>query len=505
MNRYFNYFEPPKLLALLVLCWALVPQAGRAQALYNGPGGVLTIADSLRYLRGDVENAGELSLLTAQDQPLSRLFIDEGDLRNAPGARWDAGRSTVVLLGLGTAPHVLSMHGAALFNLRLDNPAGTTLESDATVLGTLKLAGGNLLTAENASLRLGAAATVQGAAGGREDAQHYVKGSLVQQKQVGGPYPVDFGNAGFTLNPQDQLLTLTVERRTGLSQRNVSFASYREFAGRQSIDRIWRLSTSTAQNPAAPVLLTLAWLPVNDHGQDFDAGLAQVWSSTDQGVSWVREGRPQYAGARQVSVTTTRLNAWYTVSSTKPVLLTAEQLVFTAAPRQLDAILTWSTTSKPENGWFVIERSADGQRWQEISRQPVAGQSWSPAASTAVDKDAGRLAETLHYRLRQLGTDGQARSSSVLQVRFAARLEFSLEAYPVPMQDYLTLDLKTPDAGPVLLELYDVTGRPVLSQQATAPAGSSRYQLLVRELPLGVYTLRVRQGTRLLTRSLQRY
>ena len=87
-------------------------------------------------------------------------------------------------------------------------------------------------------------------------------------------------------------------------------------------------------------------------------------------------------------------------------------------------MLTWSTTTKPSNGWYVIERSADEQKWQEISRQAVASQRWSPAASTAVDKDASRLGATLFYRLRQLDTEGNSQLSKVLAVKFASAAVF---------------------------------------------------------------------------------
>ncbi|WP_165963437.1 T9SS type A sorting domain-containing protein [Hymenobacter radiodurans] len=507
MNRYLKRFEPPRVaLALLLVCGAAAPHTSEAQTLYNGLGGIFAVTDSMRYVRGDVENAGELNLTSVPGGSATRLFIDEGNLINTGTGTWVAGQSTVLLLGVGTTSHTLSMNGASLYNVRLDNPAGTSLGSNATVTSALKLANGNLLTTEAFSLTLGPNGAVFGpAAGNQEDGTHYVKGSLLQQKAVTGTNDVNFGNMGFTLNPQGQSLTLAVDRRTGLKQQNYSYGRSRNFAGRESIDRIWRLSTPGAKDPAKPVNISLAWLADNDNDQNFDTALAQVWRSTNQGATWVREGVPQKGKSRQVTVATTHLNAWYTVSSTKAPMLTPEQLIFSAAPRQLDAVLSWSTTSKPENGWFVIDRSKDGQQWQEISRQPVAGQSWSPAASTAVDKGAGSLGQIVHYRLRQLGTDGMMRSSSTLQVRFDAPLAFNLDAYPVPMQDYLTLDLRTPTEGSMYLQLYDSNGRLVINRQEKAPAGSSRYQLQVRDLPLGMYTLRIRQGSNTVTRTIPRY
>ena len=116
----------------------------QGQALYNGVGGLVALTDSVRYVRGNVENTGEFDLTTAAGSLPNRLFIDEGNLLNTATGKWVASKSTVVLMGMNS--HVISMNGATLCNLRLDNPAGTTLGSDATIAAGLRLATGNLTT-----------------------------------------------------------------------------------------------------------------------------------------------------------------------------------------------------------------------------------------------------------------------------------------------------------------------------------------------------------------------
>nr|WP_262895153.1 T9SS type A sorting domain-containing protein [Hymenobacter jeongseonensis] len=72
------------------------------------------------------------------------------------------------------------------------------------------------------------------------------------------------------------------------------------------------------------------------------------------------------------------------------------------------------------------------------------------------------------------------------------------------MQAFLTLDVVMPAAGPLQIELFDMTGRLVISQKVTAPMGSSRYQVDVRALASGSYTLRTVQGGRQISRRLLR-
>jgi hypothetical protein len=450
----------------------------------------MTIKDSVLYVRGDVENEGTLSIASG------RLFLDEGNLTNKAAATWITGLGTVVMIG--TTSHSLNVNGATLHHLRLDNPAGTLLASNATMNGALMLAQGHLKTTAAFSLTLDPTAVLF-----NETDAHYVQGSLRQTQAMAGSSVVDFGKMGFTINPQGQTFTLQVERRTGLNQLNYSYGQSPLIPGNQGIDRVWILATSNGLNPSGPVSLTLSWLADNDHSLNFNTSLAQVWRSTDLGQTWLPEGGLQSGVARSLTITPTVLNAWYTVSSAAqplPVQLSE----FSATARQLDAVLKWSTASELHSAWFAVERSWTGQDWQEISRQPAAGQSSATRAYSAVDKQVGRQASQAYYRLRQIDQDGSTTYSVVRAVQFAKASEFDLVAYPVPLQQYLTLDLITSSAGPVDIAIYDASGRLMLGQQAAAPIGTSRYQLNVGPLAAGVYTLSVRQGSQKLSRKLLR-
>ncbi|MFC7669406.1 T9SS type A sorting domain-containing protein [Hymenobacter humi] len=330
-----------------------------------------------------------------------------------------------------------------------------------------------------------------------------MKGFLVQELNVAATNSdVNFGGMGFVLNPAGQAFTLEVERRTGLNRPNVTFGQNPILTGNQGIDRIWSLKTSTP--PATPVTLTLSWLADNDHGLDFSTHQAQVWRSRDNGKTWERQGVPQSGINRVVTVSTTLVaDALYTVS-TYEVPLPVELTAFSATARELDAVLKWSTASERNSAWFAIERSLDGKSWSEISRKAAAGNSSAALSYSATDLGAGRKAAAFYYRLRQIDVDGTAHYSGVQHVRFNKTIVFAVEAYPIPMQAFLTVDLVSPTAGPLQIELYDMTGRLVISQKEEAPMGSSRYQVDVRALATGHYTLRTVQGTQQITRKVLR-
>ena len=497
--------QPRTLLALLLLGSAAAPRAGQAQTIYNGPGAILAVTDSVLYVRGDgsglaFENAGEFNqTATAPAKP--RLFLDEGSLLNTATGTWVQGLGTVVFNGVSGTPRTLTLNNATLHNLRIDNPAagsnagGVTLGSTGIVDGILRIANGNLLTTTSYQLRLASTGSVVG-----ESNTSYVKGSLVQQKALPATNSaVDFGGMGFAVNPQNQAFTLQVDRRTGLNQQNYSFGQNPVFPAFQGIDRVWRLTATGA--PSAPVTLSLSWLSDNDHNLNFAANQAQVWRSLDNGATWQKQGAEQSGAARTVTVSTTLVaNAWYTVSTTVaplPVELTA----FTATARELDALLKWTTASEHNSAWFAIERSLNGTDWTEIGRKAAAGNSSATLSYNFADLLAGRKAAAFYYRLNQIDIDGTSHLSAPQYVQFAKTIEFAVDAYPIPMQQYLTLDLVSPNAGPLKIELYDMTGRLVISQQENAPLGSSRYQVDVRTLATGNYTLRTSQGGNQVTRK----
>ena len=505
---YFDFSRPGRLAASLLLTALGLATSATAQTLYNGPNGIISVTDSVLYVRGNAagnafRNDGQFNqTATAPARP--RLFIDEGDMFNAATGTWVQGLGTVVFNGASGTPRNLTLNNATLHNLRIDNPAagtntgGVLLGSDGQVDGMLRMAKGHLLTTTNYQLRLAATGQVYG-----ETDASYVKGSLVQQKTVpAGNSAVDFGGMGFIVTPQGAGFTLEVDRRTGLNLKNYSFGQNPVLPAYEGIDRIWRLTTSDA--PSTPVTLTLTWLADNDHGLAFGSTLAQVWRSLDNGATWVRQGGPQSGAGHVVTVSTTLVSAaWYTVSTTEsplPVELTS----FSATARELDAVLKWSTASERNSAWFAVERSQDGQSWLEITRKAAAGNSTSPLSYSATDLGAGRKAAAFYYRLHQIDLDGTSSYSTVQHVRFNRTIVFAVEAYPVPMQSFLTIDLVTPAAGPVQIELYDMNGRRVISQKEEAPIGSSRYQVDVHALATGNYTLRTVQGGRQITRKVLR-
>lgn len=94
--------------------------------------------------------------------------------------------------------------------------------------------------------------------------------------------------------------------------------------------------------------------------------------------------------------------------------LPIELLSFDAREEEAVVRLRWSTASEVGNAWFIIERSADAERFTPIAQLPGAGSSIS--RRDYVFDDAHLLAGTTYYRLRQIDADGNGSLSQVVAV-----------------------------------------------------------------------------------------
>ncbi len=474
------------ILASLGLLSGLASVPAHAQLLTLTSGTVMSITDSVVFVPGTVQNAGILRTTGG------RLFIQNGDFLSTGDSRPGLGR---VRLEDASTARVVSLSGDTLHRLQLNVPNGTSLGSDAVVKGALDLLSGNLNTTSGFRLRLTDGAVLNG-----ETATRYVRGSVVQQRAISGAAPVDFGQMGVTVNPASQNITLEVDRRAGLNALNYSFGQNPNSPTNQGIDRIWRLSTPGGVDPANPVTLTLSWLSADDNGLTATLNQSQVWMSNDNGTTWGEVGAVQNAAGRSATVNAADLNAWYTLSTTAeplPVELTR----FDAKPRKLDAVLTWQTATEKNSAYFVVERAPDARTWADAGRREAAGTSLTPREYALTDANIGAKGAAFYYRLRQVDTDGSTTYSDLRLVRFDTP-KLALDAYPVPMGEFLNLDLTAPTAGALTVELVDATGRRVRRETYAAQAGLNTWRLDTRTLSQGTYVLRATLGGETLTRRL---
>jgi hypothetical protein len=197
----------------------------------------------------------------------------------------------------------------------------------------------------------------------------------------------------------------------------------------------------------------------------------------------------------------------------------------------------WSVLDLGGTSHYIIERSADATRWEEVGNLsandniPADSDKWNRfreqsgntgveiqleslvALSGAADKadengapsasirqymftdQAPRFGQN-YYRVRQVDADGAESVSQVVEAYFNTQgAQPSVAVYPQPAQTFLNLEVATPSPEALHLALVDATGRLVASWNVQDPTLQNAHRLDVAHVPAGVYHLQVRQGS----------
>lgn len=148
--------------------------------------------------------------------------------------------------------------------------------------------------------------------------------------------------------------------------------------------------------------------------------------------------------------------------------------------------LSWATSSENNTKEFIIERSADGIRFNQLNKVTAKGNSTVEVIYS--DLDAFPQAGTNFYRLTTVDMDGQKTYSNIVQVNFAAATNVSARVYPNPASSEVKIDLSNFPLYDNSLSISDMTGMTVLRRPAFSGTSIS---LNIETLKPGVYFVKI--------------
>lgn len=157
-------------------------------------------------------------------------------------------------------------------------------------------------------------------------------------------------------------------------------------------------------------------------------------------------------------------------------------LGFSARPDHKYNTLAWTTANEENVSHFAVERSGEGEQWQEIG-QVVSKLQPSTANYEFLDEAP---TNTAYYRLRMVDTDGSFSYSPVQSV--AREATEQIEIFPNPSSGLFTLRFAGAEAEQLPFAVYDAAGRNVLSGTLTSNTANEV------QLNSGWYTVVVRQA-----------
>lgn len=174
-----------------------------------------------------------------------------------------------------------------------------------------------------------------------------------------------------------------------------------------------------------------------------------------------------------------------TVYSQPPTTLAVDVVSFIARRTSDTNVLDWTTSSTGVAGSFIVQRSADGINWQDMTTVTAAiGQ------DSYTYTDATPLAGQNFYRLQLVNTDGSTKGYSVVATVVTKTLQ-TVRMYPNPFTDMINISGPTNFSRVIL---HDVLGRTLqVKEYGSGEYGSgvNSAQINAASLPAGLYFIQV--------------
>lgn len=156
--------------------------------------------------------------------------------------------------------------------------------------------------------------------------------------------------------------------------------------------------------------------------------------------------------------------------------------------------LYWETASEMNNFQFTIERSTDGFHFYPIGTILGAGNSTMGLSYEFVDENPPSELLDVYYVIRQTDFDGKYDYSKIINGGCnQVQTSNFLEVYPNPFENNLTLNFSEKLKKSVNIEIRDITGRLVFTNQLL-PDNTKYILNLDNRLPVGTYFLIVHNG-----------
>lgn len=168
------------------------------------------------------------------------------------------------------------------------------------------------------------------------------------------------------------------------------------------------------------------------------------------------------------------------------VALPVELMHFDAVLKEGIVQFEWETASERNNQGFIVQRSIDGEVWDDILEIEGAGNSTDRMYYTGID-DAP-LSGSSYYRLKQIDFDGNYTTFDMKHIYNAIESLEDVSVHPNPFNDQLELTWNT--SSPLTIEVVSSDGQLVYTNSFS----SDKVVMNLAELKSGLYVLRLSTG-----------
>ncbi|MBX7109551.1 MAG: T9SS type A sorting domain-containing protein [Chitinophagales bacterium] len=146
-------------------------------------------------------------------------------------------------------------------------------------------------------------------------------------------------------------------------------------------------------------------------------------------------------------------------------------------------LASWSTASEMNNDYFIVERSADAETFDSVGNVEGAGISLQQHDYSLVDEKP--CSGISYYRLKQIDFDRTVTYSNIVAVKNFE--PFYVNVYPNPASSVLYYDVFFEEDENITVQVTDMAGRILISQQQLMFKGNSGGTVDISSLTHGIY------------------
>lgn len=148
----------------------------------------------------------------------------------------------------------------------------------------------------------------------------------------------------------------------------------------------------------------------------------------------------------------------------------------------------WSTASEINNDYFVIQRSKNGQTFEQTGTIQGAGN--SSTQLNYVFYDEHPYSGVSYYRLKQIDFDGKFSYSQIRSV-FLDEPPI-IDIYPNPSSGEISVIIRSPKDMTVDMSIYNSVGQNILFKQQSLEKGRTEIKINLTEYDSGTYFIRIK-------------
>lgn len=150
-------------------------------------------------------------------------------------------------------------------------------------------------------------------------------------------------------------------------------------------------------------------------------------------------------------------------------------------------ISTWSTATETNNSHFIVSKSSDGIRYEDVSI--IEGQGNSSELSNYEFIDDKLFPGNNYYKLTQVDLDGTTTELGTRIIAYFTGLEVNLS--PNPAKSYVNVEFFSKSDKESIIQIYDMQGKLIKSYDEIITKGESQARIDISSLQTGMYILRI--------------